>query len=135
MKTKLLLDTNLLIYGLDAGSIFHKKTVAILTDPNLELYTTTKNIAEYFAVCSKLIVNSDIVFQYYNDISDNVTILFPNEHSLAHFTHLIKKYAPKGNRVYDTEITSIMLAYGITTLATFNVDDFKKMTEIDLFML
>ncbi len=129
---KLVVDTNILIYALDESSIFHVKASAILQDENNLLFTTSKNISEYFAVCSKLGVDEGKVLGFYEDLTHNIIFLFPNEHSLQHFQVLLKKYKPKGNRVYDIEIVSIMLANNIKRVATFNVDDFKNIDEIEI---
>lgn len=54
MKTEVLLDTNILIYALDKTNPYHIQAVALLNNEDYTFTVTTKNIAEYFAVCSKL---------------------------------------------------------------------------------
>jgi predicted nucleic acid-binding protein len=129
---KVVLDTNVLIYALDESSIFHLRASEILQDENNLLFTTSKNISEYFAVCSKLGVDSNKFLGFYEDLTHNLTFLFPNEYSLQHFEMLLQKYKPKGNRVYDVEIFSIMLANNIKYVATFNVEDFKNISEVEI---
>lgn len=51
-----LIDTNLLIYAMDKTSIHHESASHILLDPNHNLYTTTNNISEFFAVSSKILL-------------------------------------------------------------------------------
>jgi len=97
------------------------------------LFTTTKNISEYFAVASKLAIEKEKVFGFYEDMRANVTILSPSATSLQFLESLLQKYQPKGNRAYDIEIVSIMLAHELKYVATFNVDDFKSMEEIEIF--
>jgi hypothetical protein len=48
------------------------------------------------------------------------------------FEILIKKYNPHGNRVYDIEVVSLMLASELIKVATVNIDDFKNVTEIEV---
>jgi predicted nucleic acid-binding protein len=129
---KVVVDTNILIYALDESSTFHVKASAILQDENNLLFTTSKNISEYFAACSKLGVDASKILGFYEDLTQNIIFLFPNEHSLQHFQVLLKKYKPKGNRVYDIEIVSIMLANNIKRVATFNIDDFKNIEEVEI---
>lgn len=128
----ILIDTNLLIYALDETSNFYEQTVGLLQNDEFNLFVTTKNISEFFAVCSKLKIDFSKTFGFYKDLKENVTILKPTDQSLTHFENLIQKYHPKGNLVYDIEIVSIMLANNMTTIATANIEDFKNVEEIYL---
>jgi hypothetical protein len=69
---------------------------------------------------------------FYSDVKENFNILYPNGNSLAIFETLIRKYKPKGNRVYDVEIVSIILANGLNTIETANIDDFAGIDEIEI---
>jgi len=71
----------------------------------------------------------------YNEIKDNVTILYPNDETLKTFEQLNEKYQPKGNRVYDVEIVSVLKTNDENKIATVNVDDFKNISEIELIVL
>lgn len=53
MMIDVLLDTNVLIYAMDEGSVYHHVADAILRNPDCKLFITTKNISEFFAVTSK----------------------------------------------------------------------------------
>ncbi len=117
---KVVLDTNVFIYALDEQSIFYERAVNILQAEENELFTTTKNISEYFAVASKLAIEKEKVFGFYEDLRLNATILFPNETSLHFLEMLQKKYQPKGNRVYDMEIVSVMLAHDLEQVMVKN---------------
>lgn len=104
-----------------------------MQDENNHLLTTTKNISEYFAVCTKLAIDSVKMFGFYNDIQENLTFLYPNQASVQHFESLLRKYQPKGNWVFDVEIVSVMLAYDIKKIVTFNIDDFKHISEVEIY--
>lgn len=130
---KVLLDTNVLIYALDASSGYHQRAVALLTDPNVSLFLTTKNITEYFAVCSKLGVDFQKAFDFYTDLKQNAALLFPDSVSVGFLEAMLLKYQPKGNRVFDVEIASIMQANGLRFVATFNIKDFISMTEVNVY--
>jgi predicted nucleic acid-binding protein len=125
-------DTNVLVYGIDQKSKFNKASSDILNNKDNNLFVTTKNISEYFSVCTKLQIEKDVIWGFYNDIKENITILFPDTKSLSFFETLIKKYNPIGNQVYDIEIVSVMLANKIKKLATFNEKDFKNIEEVEL---
>ena len=130
---EVLVDTNVFVYALDKTSIYNKQAEEILTNDNLTLFTTTKNISEIFAITSKLNVSRTITYSLYSEIKRNIGILFPTNESLSIFEKLIKKYKPVGNIVFDVEIVSIMLSYNISKIATFNVKDFKNIEEVELF--
>ena len=55
---KILVDTNVLIYALDKNSLFYDRAVKILTKTDTIIYLTSKNISEFFAVCTKLKVDN-----------------------------------------------------------------------------
>ena len=71
--------------------------------------------------------------QLLSDISTNINVLYPTLTSLSVFTTLFKKYAPRGNRVYDLEVASIMIDNGIQDIATINSADFVYITEVNVF--
>lgn len=133
--SKVLLDTNILIYALDKSCTAHVQCLSLLQDPQLEFYITTKNISEYFAVCSKLNFDFSSVEIFYRSICQNTTILFPDSNSLSVFESLMAKYRPRGNRVFDFEIIAVALANQIFEIATMNVADFSNVSEIRLKMV
>jgi predicted nucleic acid-binding protein len=132
MKIERLVDTNILIYAYDRNSIFHRQAIAFLQDTNIELYITSKNISEFFAVLTKQDALFSKILLFYEDIIYNSTTLFPNQQSLDILENLLQKYQPRGNRVFDIEIVSIALANGINTVATINEKDFRSISEISL---
>jgi predicted nucleic acid-binding protein len=132
---KIGVDTNIFIYTLDKSSPHHLKCDSFLKDTSNDLFTTTKNISEYFAVCSKLGIDKEKVIGFYNEIKNNITILYPSSESLKTFVLLIDYYQPKGNRVYDVEIVSILATNKVSKIATVNIDDFKNISEIELIDL
>lgn len=127
-----MLDTNILVYAITENSSYNKVASDIIRNANHALFITTKVITEFFAVCSKLRVHEAAVFTMYYELLRDATILYPNASSLMHFETLLKKYHPKGNRVFDMEIVSVMMANDINTIATYNRADFKDINEIAL---
>jgi predicted nucleic acid-binding protein len=113
-------------------SAFHRKSISLFLNENHNLFTTTKNISEFFAVCTKLNLDFEKMLGFYADIKENFTILKPSDQSLDIFEMLIRKYKPHGNRVYDIEIVSIMLANEIKKVVTANISDFSTIDEIEL---
>ncbi len=135
MSKKVGVDTNIFIYTLDNSSPHHEKCDKFLKNVDNELYTTSKNISEYIAVCTKIGIDRAKMNGMYNEIKNNVSILYLNEETLKTFEQLNEKYQPKGNRVYDVEIVSVLKTNDINKIATVNVDDFKNISEIELIDL
>ena len=135
--SKLLLDTNVLIYSIDEGSKYFKKSQTILAEHS-ELYTTSKNISEYLAVITRIPTNPLLLndaLLIVEDFTNMMTILYPNEESFLIFQSLLKKYKPTGLKIHDYEILSIGIANQITTIATFNEKDFREVKEINLYSI
>ena len=132
---KIGIDTNILIYTFESSSPFHNECHNILKNKNNQLYTTSKNISEYFSVCTKLEIHLDKILTFYKEIQNNITILFPNEKSITEFENLFCKYKPIGNRVYDIEVISVLISNDIDKIATKNVKDFKNIKEIEVISM
>lgn len=135
MMTNLLIDTNVWIYAMDVGSVFHLRAKSILTNPNYVLFISTKNASEFFAVTSKKKISYTKCLSSFNEIKINAKIIFPSENSLIIFERLVKEYQPTGNQVFDIEIVSIMLDNKITHIATFNKKGFVHISEITIIDL
>ena len=132
LMKKILLDTNLLLYSMDANSKFYEISTNILENEAYDLFVSTKNIAELLAVNSKLKIDKSITLSFINEILDISTLLYPTKHSFDIFLQIISNYSIKGNKVYDMEIVSIMLANKLDTIATFNHKDFREISEIQI---
>lgn len=135
MSNKILIDTNILIYSIDADSKYHNKSLEILLNPGYELFTTSKNISEFLVVLTRAeSVKITVIeaLEILKDLISNITILYPNEQTRLLFYKLLKKYKPSGLRIHDFEIISIALANGVKRIATENVSDFKNIEEIKI---
>jgi predicted nucleic acid-binding protein len=133
--SKLLLDTNVLIYSIDEDSKYFKKAHNIFSE-QFELFTTSKNLSEFLAVVTRipqspLSLNNALLIV--EDFVNIMTILYPNEESFSIFQNLLRRYKPIGLKVHDYEIISIGMANQVNTLATFNEKDFKEVKEISLY--
>ena len=131
--SKLLLDTNVLIYSIDEGSKYFNKAHNIFSE-QFELYTTSKNLSEFLSVITRIpnplsLKDALIVIE---DFVNVMTILYPNAESFIVFKDLLQKYQPVGLQIHDYEILSIGLTNKVTTIATFNEKDFNKVNEIKL---
>jgi predicted nucleic acid-binding protein len=128
-KTNLVLDTNVLIYGINEESEFFDRVREVLEDRQYSFYVTTKTISEFVSVLSKL-DRYDVIENELPSILNNYTIIYPNKKSTKIFQELVNKYRPRGNKVFDIEIVSIMLSKKLKNIFTFNTQDFISVAEI-----
>jgi predicted nucleic acid-binding protein len=135
--SKLLLDTNILIYSKDKSSQFHLKSQTLLSS-SFDFYITTKNLSEYYAVTTKGItplLTSEEALADLEEFSTYFTILYPDELSLSILKGLIKMHQPKGLLIHDFEIAAISLANDVRQIATVNTDDFRNIEQIEIVPL
>src|SRR6056297_3453796 len=133
--SKVLLDTNILVYGIDQDSAFFKRARTILGQENNQLITTSKNLIEFLAVTTKSSgynLDNETALGIIEEIIQGIEIVYPTQESMAIFLDLMNRYQPKGLKVHDFEIINIGLAHGVNEVATFNTKDFKSVKEISL---
>ncbi len=133
--SKVLIDTNILVYAIDRDSAFFQKARHLLQESGFSLVTTSKNLVEFLAVVTKPTgygLSNEVALDILADIIQGIEILYPTQESIAIFLELVNRYQPKGPRVHDIEIISIGLANNVFEVATFNTADFKSVREISL---
>lgn len=118
-RTKLVLDTNILIYGINEESRYFEEIRNLLESNQYSFFVTSKTISEFVSVLSKL-ERYDVIEEELPVILSRFRIIYPNKRSIRIFQKLIKKYKPIGNRVFDMELFSV------------NVRDFRDIEEIRL---
>lgn len=136
--SNLLVDTNILVYGIDQDSQFFSRARDILESTDNQLFSTSKNLSEFLAVVTRSSgydLNIELALEIMEEIITGITILYPNHELLAIFLELIGRYKPYGINVHDFEIISIGLAHEIDIIATFNTKDFKPFKEVSLLDL
>ena len=138
MNNSVLIDTNVLIYAIDADSQFHYRALKFLSDPTIRYFITSKNISEFLVVLTR---NEDInistaeCLELLNDLIADISILYPNPMTLKLFYDLLRKYNPRGLWIHDIEIASISIAHGISKIVTNNVADFNRIDEIEIIKI
>jgi predicted nucleic acid-binding protein len=136
--SKLLVDTNILIYGIDEDSKFFDQSRNILDHSDYQLVTTSKNLVDFLTVVTRASgydFKTDRALEILDEIIQIVQIIYPSQDSLAILLELTRRYQPSGLKIHDYEIISIGLAAGIYDVATFNKKDFQAVNEITLLDL
>jgi predicted nucleic acid-binding protein len=133
---RILVDTNVLVYAVDEASAFHAAAERVLENPEHSLFTTSKNLSEFLVVLTRGVAApvsiEDALLLLLEDLMADFTVLYPNASSQRVLARLLRKYRPKGLKIHDFEIMSIVLDNGIRRIATVNKDDFKTVEEIEL---
>jgi len=135
MNNSILVDTNILIYAIDADSQFNERAVRLLSDSSLKLFTTSKNISEFLVVLTRnteINLSSSECLEILNGLLSDIVILYPTPMSMNVFQELVRQYNPRGLWIHDVEIASIGIAHGISAIATNNVADFKRIEELEI---
>ena len=134
---KVLVDTNVLVYALDADSMYFQASQIFLLDTSNQLFTTSKNIAEFLSVVTRFPnrISIEQALIAVNDFTRFIQIIFPDNHSFAVFQKLLIGYKTSGLMIHDMEIASIALSNNIVQIATFNKKDFAHVKELQLIDL
>jgi predicted nucleic acid-binding protein len=133
--SRVLIDTNIFIYGIDEDSKFYDQAKKILDQSDKQLVTTSKNLVEFLAVVTKSSgynLNPELALEIIEEIIQSVEVIYPTRESTAILLDLVHLYSPSGLKIHDFEIISIGLAHGIHEVATFNTKDFELVQEISL---
>lgn len=132
--SRLLIDTNILVYSKDISSSFHQASRMLFEGPD-HLFTTSKNLAEYYAVVTKGETPLLSATEALNDLIEFVSyceVLYPTTLSFQKLQELIQLYHPKGLTIHDIEIASIAMVNDIARVATFNRQDFQRISGIEV---
>ena len=135
MNNAFLVGTNVLIFAVDEDSRFHDGALNFLSQPEFNLFTTSKNISEFLVVLTRqneVHLSTEECLDILDDLLVNITVLYPNQMTTKVFYELVRKYNPRGLWIHDVEIASIAIAYGIFTIATNNVADFNRIKELEI---
>jgi predicted nucleic acid-binding protein len=103
------------------------------------LCTSNQIIREFISVCSlgrglSRPLTWDELRQQIDALLTQAVFLNESEASTRRLIDLGANYKVLGKQIHDTNIVATMLAHGITHLVTFNPDDFKRFSEIEVIV-
>lgn len=128
----MLIDSNILIYAINADSPKHKKAQQFLQKHIKDLEVTHQNVLETIRVLthskfphpmkiSATLLAIEAIIKQARLISPTLTTYYLS-------LQLIRKYKLSGNRIFDGYLAATALSNDIKTIATDNTKDFKKFT-------
>lgn len=132
----ILVDTNILVYSLNTISPKYSQSQEFLRDHIDELVVAHQNILEAFRVLTHPKFpkprSQKNVLQALESITKEIEIIHPRLETYYIILDLLKRYAIRGDQVFDIYLTATALSNGIEVIATDNEKDFKKFTEIKI---
>jgi predicted nucleic acid-binding protein len=134
MDAKAFVDTNILLRVLLTEMNLHAKCDALLKRTlreNIELWISGQVIREFIVQAThprtlKEPLTIEQVVHQLNTIQPSFHIADETPAVREQLLKLLLEYPTRGKQVHDANIVATMLVYGIDTLLTLNVDDFRR---------
>ena len=141
MATKVLIDTNILIYVLMQDSLFYNKSrsflQSLIQNPDVEVCIAEKSLFEMAVVLtSPALVNKvDMaeIKEYVQYLTSELfTILYTNPQITTTTWRLFFNLPNRKNRIYDLVLASTAIENEVDIIFTKNVKDFEDIKEIKI---
>jgi len=135
-------DTNFWVAKIVKDHVFHERAEAKLNDLVAQeelLCISAQIIRELISVCtlgrnlSRALTRDELQQQTEALIAQTV-FLGESEASTRKLIELGSRYQVIGKQIHDANIVATMLTHGVTHLVSFNPDDFKRFTEIEVIV-
>ena len=84
--SKVLIDTNIFVYGIDEDSKYYGQAKQILDHRDKQLVTTSKNLIEFLTVVTKpsgYNLNSELALEIIEEIIQSIEVIYPTQESMA----------------------------------------------------
>lgn len=136
---KYLVDTNILLRLVQKNSPMHldtQRAIVMLKKQGNFLCIIPQNIIEFWAVATRPLDKNGLGLSITQaeEESEKLKKIFILEldtpQIFTEWESLVIKYQVMGKQVHDARLVAAMLAHNITHLLTFNVDDFKRFSDI-----
>lgn len=131
-----ILDSNIIVYSINTDSVKSRDAQKFIDSNKDNLCIAHQNILESIRVLThpKFVTPmdpqkaSDAVWQ----ISNKLTLISPSNNAILLFRELVNKYKFKDDRIFDAYLVATALVNDISVIATDNVKDFNKISEISV---
>lgn len=133
-NTKILLDTNILVYASNSDSQFYSICRDLLAK-NFDFFITDRSLLEFYRVLTGILkISVDQALELINFYTNNTnyTILMASGDTNRLTFELIKDYQAKSGKVFDLNILAIAVENNIDILCTVNLKNFPKLPQIKI---
>jgi predicted nucleic acid-binding protein len=130
-----LVDTNVLLRRTQPDHPSHAvavESVARVLATGETVYFTAQNIAEFWNVATRPLVNNGLGFSVALTLSEvgkieQVLTLMPDSPAAyREWKRLVVEYGVLGSKVHDTKLVAAMNVHGVRRILTFNTGDFAR---------
>jgi predicted nucleic acid-binding protein len=135
-----IVDTNVLVYALDADSPQHAASRALLEaakDRSTSLYVTLQILCEFYSVVtnarrvSKPQSPADALSAI-SGLLGFLHVLPVPAQAVEALAGLLRRHPVTGGDIFDLQIIATMQANGLRRIYTFNTDDFEAFSELSV---
>ncbi|MFN7850540.1 type II toxin-antitoxin system VapC family toxin [Anabaena sp. AL09] len=136
---KYLVDTNILLRLVQKNSPMHldtQRAILTLKKQGEFLCIIPQNIIEFWAVATRPLDKNGLGLSITQaeEESEKLKKIFilqlDTPQIFTEWESLVIKYQVMGKQVHDARLAAAMIAHNITHLLTFNVEDFKRFSDI-----
>lgn len=141
MATKVLIDTNILIYAFMQDSVFYTKSrdflQNLIQDEEVEVCLVEKSLFEMVASLTSPALSNKVgiieIKEYLQYLTSELfTILYSNPQITATTWRLLFNLPNRKNRIYDLVLASTAIENEVEIIYTKNVKDFEDIKEIKI---
>jgi predicted nucleic acid-binding protein len=134
-------DTNILLRSVEPLHPQHAVAVTAvsrLIAESTPVYFTLQNIAEFWNVATRPVANNGLGLSIPTTLGEVeklealLTLLPDTPAVYAEWKRIIVQYGVSGVKVHDARLVATMKTHGVSRLLTFDVDDFKRYTGIEV---
>ncbi|HEX3885116.1 MAG TPA: type II toxin-antitoxin system VapC family toxin [Stellaceae bacterium] len=131
-------DTNVLVYALDADAPQHAAARALLDaarEASTTLYVTSQILCEFYSIVTnpRRVLKPRTAVDAVNAVSGLLAFLHVlpvPAHTVDDVLNLLRRRPVTGGDVFDLQIVAAMQANGIQRIYTFNTADFEAFPEL-----
>ena len=137
-----IVDTNVLVYALDADAKQHAAARALLEaarDGSAILYVTPQILCEFYSIVTnaRRVSKPRAPAEALNALSDLIVFLHVlpiPAHTVEGLMKLLDQHPVTGGDIFDLQIVATMQANSIQRIYTFNTADFEAFSELAVVM-
>ena len=136
-----IVDTNVLVYALDADAPQHAAARALLeaarADAPAMLFVTSQILCEFYSIVTnpRRVTKPRTGAEAVAAISSLLAVLHVlpvPAHTVDGLLDLLRRHPVTGGDVFDLQIVATMQANGVGRIYTFNTDDFAVFSELSI---
>ena len=130
-----LTDTNILIRRIHHRDPKHRETraaLSILRSRGDRICVSAQNLIECWAVCTRPLQNNGLGLtpaqadRITSRIEELCSLLPDSPSVYTEWRRLVVAHSVSGKKTHDVRLVAVMKVYGIDTILTFKLDDFKR---------